>query len=293
MGKSLKKHLSIEEQVDVLESRGLTIEDRNEALRFLEHVNYYRFSGYLFAFRDPEQENHYLQGSSFHQLSRIYEFDAKFARILMYALEDVEETLKTRLSYTLSAYDPDDPLVYLSDEIYRPGADLNRFRESFDSAVRKNKNLPFVRHHLEHYDGKLPIWVAVEILTMGNVCFMYDNLIPSLQKSIAAKYHTGPVQLENWIRNLTYTRNHLAHYMRTYDYSFGRIPKACRNHSMNAVYRGKIFDQVAVMSFLFSTSENWNGYVLEEIEKLFSSYRDSVKIDALGFPKDWKTVLRI
>ena len=32
---------------------------------------------------------------------------------------------------------------------------------------------------------------------------------------------------------------------------------------------------------------------LEEIEKLFSSYRDSVKIDALGFPKDWKTVLRI
>ena len=45
--KELKKHLSLTEQVALLESRGLVIADKQAAEELLYHVNYYRLSGYL------------------------------------------------------------------------------------------------------------------------------------------------------------------------------------------------------------------------------------------------------
>lgn len=40
--KELKKHLSLTEQVALLESRGLVIADKQAAEELLYHVNYYR-----------------------------------------------------------------------------------------------------------------------------------------------------------------------------------------------------------------------------------------------------------
>lgn len=41
-----KEFKTIEEQLDLLESRGMTIENRAKAASFLLHNNYYRISGY-------------------------------------------------------------------------------------------------------------------------------------------------------------------------------------------------------------------------------------------------------
>ena len=65
MGKILKKHLSISGQIEKLQKRGLIIEDAEFAGKFLERVNYYRFTGYLHDFRKPNSdsyqiENHHL-----------------------------------------------------------------------------------------------------------------------------------------------------------------------------------------------------------------------------------------
>ena len=41
-----KPPLSIEEQLDLLTSRGLIIKDRKLASHYLQFISYYRFSGY-------------------------------------------------------------------------------------------------------------------------------------------------------------------------------------------------------------------------------------------------------
>ena len=41
--------------------------------------------------------------------------------------------------------------------------------ESLKREIQHNKNLPLVKHHLETYGGHFPIWVAVEIMTFGNI----------------------------------------------------------------------------------------------------------------------------
>ena len=66
---------------------------------------------------------------------------------------------------------------------------------------------------------------------MGIIHKLYDNLKGKYQKAIAQTYSTGSMQLRSWIKNLTYTRNHVAHYMRVYGYNFGRVPVVqCDKH---------------------------------------------------------------
>jgi len=290
MADQLKLHKSLTEQVGLLESRGLTINDKHEAEQVLEKINYYRISGYLHSFRERGTDN-YVPGVSFSEIIRIYEFDTKLTRLLMFVLEDIEETLKTRFSYELSSAYPNNPEIYLDKTIYKNENELNKFKKLFETAKKNNKELPFVKHHHDKYDGRLPMWVAVEIFTMGNLHALYNNLLTTHQKGIARKYNTGPRQLKDWIENLTYTRNHLAHYMRIFRYSFGRIPASCKNHTIKAVYRGKIFDQIAIMSFMYSKPQEWNSYVIPEIKELLETYKDVVKLEDLGFQKDWGRAL--
>lgn len=286
----LKKHASHAEQVQRLIDHGLKISDKREAEKLLASVNYYRLTGYLHDFKVPQSDK-YREEITFDRLKSIYSFDKKFSRILMYALEDIEESLKTHISYCLTSHFPDDPLIYLNPKIYRSYSEYSKFQNIFYQTVTNNKNLPFVKHHNNVYEGKLPMWVAVELFTMGNIHAVYNNLLPSFQKEIAKAYYTGPNQLSNWIENLTYSRNHLAHYMRIYNFNFGRTPAVCKNHLRNFVPSHKIFDQIFIMSCLYSDPDDWKNYVVLEIRALLDEYSENICLSDLGFPDKWEQIL--
>lgn len=127
--KELKKHLQVSDQINLLISRGLTVNNRTAAEQWLSCVNYYRLSGYLYSFRD--KNGMYLPGTTLEQIRQLYDFDRKLTRILMYALEDIEETLKTRISYALTSAFPADPLIYLQPTIYKNSNDFFRFQTYF------------------------------------------------------------------------------------------------------------------------------------------------------------------
>ena len=291
MGRQLKRHLSIEGQIAKLKSRGLIIENEEYAKEVLNRISYYRLTGYLHDFRKPG-EDAYIDGITFNTIVSIYEFDTRLTRLLMFALEDIEETFKTRFAYVLSSEFPNDPQIYTRKKIYRNEKELKKSRGMINKAKKNNQGLPFIKHHIDHYDGKLPIWVAVEIMTMGTMRALYENLQGTYQKKIAKKYNTSSVILKNWIENITYTRNHLAHYMRIYNYTFGRIPSSCKNHPTSVVYRGKIFDQIMVMKFLYSDEKEWNEYIIPELRSLLNSYNQVVTLEGLGFPCDWEAHLK-
>lgn len=288
----LKKHRSLDQQVSALMSRGLIVRDVEYAKKVLANVNYYRFSGYLFGFKDSGADL-YIDNLAFERVKRIYDFDRRLTRILMYALEDIEETFKTRLSYSLTSAYPDNPLIYLDKRIFRDESKFLSFNAYLNKEIRKNAKLPFVKHHLDKYDGKLPMWVVAELFTMGNLNAMYRNLLSPLKKQIAGTYDTGICQIESWVRNLTFTRNHLAHYMRIYDLDFGRTPQKCDKHH---VYRGtsnRIFDQLYVMSFMYSDAGEWNAYIVPEIAGLLYTYADDIHLPCLGFPDDWEEIITV
>lgn len=132
----LKRHLSVEQQVELLQARNLAVGNKDEAIKFLRNVNYYRFSGYLHSFKEPVS-GAYKSGTTMEQVIRLYNFDRKFTRILMFALEDIEQTLKTRTSYLLTSLHPDDPLIYLNPVIYRDCEAYNKFNILCNTATRR------------------------------------------------------------------------------------------------------------------------------------------------------------
>ncbi len=284
----VKLHKSIDEQIALLESRGLLIKNRDFAAETLSNINYFRLSGYLYQFKLADGK--YEEGLTFERLLDLYTFDSKLTRILMYALENVEETLKTRFSYSLSSAFPQEPLIYLDPKIYKNSNELTKFINLFEKAKIDNSGLPFIKHHNSKYNGNLPIWVAVEIMTIGNMYKLYKNLITPLQKVIAKEYHTGVVQLTSWIENLTYTRNHLAHYMRIYGYNFGRTPANCSRYLVTNS-NGMIFEQIIAMGLMFSDKDEWKSFVVPEIKALINKYQNSIELKDLGFTDSWEQIL--
>lgn len=288
--KELKLHKSIEEQVTLIKSRGLVVSDEEKLKSSLANINYYRLSGYLHDFKKNGSDR-YVENLTWERLKRIYDFDRKLSKILMFALEDIEETLKTRLSYIMTSNHPEDPLIYLKRNIYRKDEPYQKFLHHFEEVKYNNRKLPFVKHHFENYNGQLPMWVAVELFTMGNLQAIYNNLLGKYQKQLAKTYVTGPLQLGNWINNLTYARNHLAHYMRIYQFNFGRTPAECRNHARTFPPSHKIFDQIFVIFCMYSDCHEWNYYVLPEIRAIIEEYAGDIQLSGIGFPDNWIDIL--
>lgn len=291
--KELKKHLSLDGQVQRLIDRGLIVNDREYAKTLLSNVNYYRFTGYLFGFRKESGKDEYIDDLTIEKVKRIYDFDRRLTRVLLYALEDVEETLKTRLSYAVTEENPDDPLIYLDASIYRDKNEFVEFEKLFRRAVKYSDGVPFVKHHINNYGGSMPMWVAVELFTMGNLQKVYENLKGFYQKKIARTYDTGSEQMKSWLENLTYTRNHLAHFMRVYDYDFGRTPAKCEKHHVYKETSNRIFDQIYTMSFMFSDKTEWNNYIVPELSTLLKEYEDVILLKNIGFPENWDDILRL
>ena len=56
----LKPALSIDEQISLLESRGLCVEDREYARKVLSNVNYYHLKGDWYPFYDKSKQDHFF-----------------------------------------------------------------------------------------------------------------------------------------------------------------------------------------------------------------------------------------
>ena len=68
-------------------SRGLRVNDRNEALKRLSELNYYRLRGYWLAF---EKDDAFIEGTTFEDITDVYDLDSKFRRWIWAALEPIE-----------------------------------------------------------------------------------------------------------------------------------------------------------------------------------------------------------
>ena len=93
MQKFEKPTLSYEDQISLLKQRGLLIANEQKALSYLKEIAYYRLSAYYIPY---EKERHaFKQGTSFEQITALYEFDHKLRQILDSALEKIELFLRS------------------------------------------------------------------------------------------------------------------------------------------------------------------------------------------------------
>lgn len=288
VGPILKPPTTFKEQVQILSERGLIIEDEDFAINILSSINYYRFTAYLLPFKNCAT-NRYKSDTSFNHIYRIYEFDRKLKSLIMSAIEPIEILVRTKLAY-FHAHKYGAEGYISSDNCDNPRWH-DKFIKEFQETIQKQNKALFVRHHIEKYGNRLPIWVATETFSFGMLSKFYSNMKPEDRKHIAKYFfNTGPEHLRSWLVCLAGLRNLCAHYMRLYFHRFVNFPKLPRGPYQ--LRSEKVFDIIYIMKFLYLDHNKWvNGFVYP-LESLIESYSEDIDLKYIGFPENWVSLLK-
>lgn len=99
-----KRPTSLEEQVALLKSRGVEIDNDSTAL-ILSRVNYYRFCGYGLYFEEFDDDgnrlNKFLPGTTFNRIYNLYLWDEKLKNLLQKYLGCFEIMFRSTLNYVM------------------------------------------------------------------------------------------------------------------------------------------------------------------------------------------------
>lgn len=192
-----KSFLSIDEQIELLLNRGLKIEDTTFAFEFLLRKNYYNsanvYGKYL---QNPFNSNIFVPGASFYEITSLYYFEKNVRDIMFSNIINVEANIKSTISHLFSGHFSDCH-AYLKKESYELSyknaeSDLNYLLSSINKIIDKNYNIDSpadnsIDHHLRNY-GELPLWVLINYLSFGQVCYFYKLLPKDLKEKIAKSF---------------------------------------------------------------------------------------------------------
>ncbi len=283
----VKKPTTYEEQVFILKSKGLVIEDEKFALQVLKELNYYTFTGYLREFKIDEEN--YEKGTTFEKVYHIIEFDRKLRNIILFAIEPIELLLKSKISYHIAhKYDA---LGYLKLKNFKSEKLQKMIVRNFNRNVKKNRKLPYVMHHIDKYNGKFPIWVAINLFSFGMISNLYENFKEEDKIAISQTFNTEPEHLQSFINSIVSLRNTVAHYTRLYNATLNKTPLMCPNNHKEYKITNKVFDVIYIMKFLSLNKEDWNENVVRKLEKLFNQYDNYIDFHRIGFPINWYELL--
>lgn len=230
--KFAKSFLSYEQQADLLIARGLQ-GDKATLISHLQSVSYFRLSGYWYLFRKPnpakrgQKLDDFASDATVERVWDRYVFDRRLRLLVMDALERIEVDARTRLAYLHS--EQHGPFGYANDPATLPFLkphERTKFLEGFRKQFADSEE-EFVVHFRNKYGADhndLPIWVACELMTFGNLFTFYRGCEASIQKELADRYGIKDVVCQSWLKTSNTIRNVCAHHARLWNRVLGVKP---------------------------------------------------------------------
>jgi abortive infection bacteriophage resistance protein len=205
------------EQVQLLQSRGLTVDDVDAAERFLSHTNYYRFAGYLLPFEVDHATHTLQQNTAFEDVANLYAFDRRLRLLVLDAIERIEVSVRTQWAYHL-AHEAG-AHAYLHDSLVGSAKQHVRQLATLERELDRSSET-FIKHFRDTYSNPdlPPVWVVCEIMSLGQLSQWYTLMRPiALRKRIAKAYGLDQQVLQSVLQHLTYIRNICAHHGRLWN----------------------------------------------------------------------------
>jgi abortive infection bacteriophage resistance protein len=224
-----KPPLSFKDQLNKLKKRGLRINHEEYALDILSRINYYRLSAYWLPFKQKNASGHmtdaFQKGIEFGSIVELYEFDRKLRLLVMDALERVEISIRTSITYFLAHKYGAFALHHA--ENFHPQFNHPHYIQKIHQEIGRSRE-SFIEHFQEKYSGfpQLPVWMATEVISFGALSVLFRGLKNEDKRAIAQdNYNLHPKTLANWLHFLTYIRNVCAHHSRLWNKELAIRPK--------------------------------------------------------------------
>lgn len=319
-----KPWLSLEQQVELLENRGVEVGVGDDAAALLKAIGYYRLTGYLYPFKESEQYvdedgrtrtrvlSPYRPGTTLQQVAAVIDFDRRLRMLVMDGVERIEVAVRMRVGYVLgraSAFAHEDPATF-TEAFTTTGSDpvsgqpvpssharwLQRIGER-----RANSDEQFVAHFRQKYDGRMPIWALTEILELGQVSVLYRGLNQQDAEEIAQAFGVPTKKvMVSWLASLNYVRNVAAHHARLFNRKLQHAPARPKvgqipllDHLRDARTAKGVFgayNALSVIAYLLRSiapETAWSDRLIELLRTFPTS--QVLTIESLGVPHGWDT----
>lgn len=302
---------NLDQQIEILRSRNLIINDEESAKDVLLRENYFFINGYRHMFLDVEKGKNFLDGTTFEELYAVFTFDRNIRNIMFKYLLIVENNIKSIISYQLSKKygfkekDYLDPKNFTQDSLKtRHVYDiLNKMKRQ----IRVNgKQHTATLHYLSNY-GYIPMWILVKVLSFGIIAELYSILKLEDQISIANLYNLAPDTLSNYLYLLANFRNLCAHEDILYDHRTQREIPDNKYHYMldiekvddHYIYgKNDLFAVVIMLKELLTEKEFTEfiselGYEIDILDGKVNVVPLNLMLNKLGFPNNWRDINRV
>lgn len=300
-----KEFKNLEEQILIMEVKGMTISDKQHAREILLRENYFFLNGYRYLFLKSSQEKKFLPGTTFEELYSLFLFDRTFRNIIFKNLLVIENNMKSIISYQLSkkyGYREND---YLKPKNFTNAPDKRRQVQDLIKKMKRQVKYnasqhTATSHYLNNY-GYIPLWILVKVLSFGIVGELFAILKRDDQKQIADVYNVDVETLILYLPILSNYRNLCAHEDILFENKTQKQIDDTLYHSLlgiekenNEYIYGKndLFALVIMMKQLLKDNEFKDmlleiNHALDNLDYNLHTISIDRVLDRMGFPKNW------
>ena len=292
MARYTKTYSSPAQLTALVQSRGLHVEDIARTENYLRHIGYYRFSAYLYPLLATPKENHVFKpGSTFNQALDMYRFDRHLRLLMFNEIEKIEVAVRSAI-VNITCRETGNPFWMTDPACFYDAKTFDKTKLLIDAELAKSRE-DFIEHFRNTYsDPYPPAWMLAEILPLGILTRIYDNIKSNqIRKKIAQEFSLGVPVFNSWMTIITVARNNCGHHARVWNRTFAlqvltqrRMTQPWISISVNQ--RKAYFSLCIIKYFLNIISPN--NDMKAKIDALLSAY-PSIDITAMGFPRGWES----
>lgn len=305
-----KVFTTIDEQIEILKSKGLIIDDEEKAKIALLRESYFFITGYRPLFLKSNTDKRFVDGVTFSELYHFFLFDRALRNIFFKNILIVETNIKSIMSYQLSKQYGIREKDYLKSsnfskdimKIRRVNDVLNKMKRQ----IRVNgKQNTATAHFINNY-GFVPLWVSVKVLSFGIIGEFFNILKIEDQISISNFYKMDVETMSIYLSIISNYRNLCAHEEVLYSMRTQRMIPDCVCHDRLNIKRndegvfeyGKndLYAFIIILKHMLSDDEfkemmNEVDYELEHALGHIKSISRKTILDSMGFPSNWKEII--
>ena len=302
---------SIDEQIEILKSKGLVINDLDKTKDILFRENYFFISGYRHMFMRGNKEKGFIEGTTFEELYAVFVFDRKIRNIMFKYILVIENNIKSIISYQLSKKYGFKDKDYLNPKNFTQ--DALRVRQVYDvlnkmkRQIRVNgKQHTATLHYISNY-GYIPMWILVKVLSFGLISELYGILKTEDQVTVSEFYDLNTETLGIYLALLSNFINLCAHEDILYDHRTQRqIPNTKYHYELEIPKdeeeykygKNDLFALIIIFKQMLRDEEfvdliNELSYEIDVLDGKVDTVPLNTILNKIGFPDNWREISKI
>ena len=307
-----KPFLTYSQQISKLKNqKKLTINDEANAIEILHNIGYFSLiGGYKNPFINP-MTRIYNPGTTFDDIFALYTFDKELREIVFKYLCEVEQHIRESISYAFCSVHGEMQAEYLNpanfDSAHARQPEIDKLIRTLDYIANKDTDHEYIVHQRKVHKN-VPLWVAMKVLTFGQISHFYTYLPHSLKAMISKEFvGINEAELGQYLRAFTLFRNVCAHNERLFTFQLGGLDfhdtplhkKLCIPQKGTQYIYGKkdLFGLVIAMRYLLS-KESFISFkksltvTISKFTHQSNCISESQLLDMMGFPQNWNNITR-